>query len=178
MSSGSVELFVEMGSGRSAGSLSPHQPPTQHARADAQIAALEEMELGQLQTEWRRLYRSQPPQRISRHLLVLALAWKIQERAQGGVAASVRRRLDALSSTSETEHAGKRMAPIARLKCGAQLVREWHGETHLVRVLDDGFEWRDRHYRSLSAIAREITGAHWSGPRFFGLRQFQRNGHG
>ncbi len=58
---------------------------------------------------------------------------------------------------------------IARLKPGAKLTREWRGETHTVIVLEDGFEWRGRKWRSLSSIAREITGAHWSGPRFFGL---------
>ena len=58
---------------------------------------------------------------------------------------------------------------VARLKPGAKLVREWRGEVHTVIVMEDGFEWKGGHRRSLSAIAREITGVHWSGPRFFGL---------
>ncbi len=60
---------------------------------------------------------------------------------------------------------------VARLKPGAKLVREWRGATHTVIVIEDGFEWNGRHGRSLSAIAREITGVHWSGPRFFGLNR-------
>ena len=58
---------------------------------------------------------------------------------------------------------------VARLKPGAKLVREWRGEAHTVIVIEDGFEWKGRHWRSLSVIAREITGVRWSGPRFFGL---------
>ncbi len=61
-------------------------------------------------------------------------------------------------------------ARAVRLKPGAKLVREWRGETHDVLVLEDGFQWRGRQWRSLSAIAREISGTHWSGPRFFGLQ--------
>lgn len=60
-------------------------------------------------------------------------------------------------------------ARIERLKPGAKLVREWQGESHRITVLEEGFEWRGERWRSLSVIAREITGAHWSGPRFFGL---------
>jgi Protein of unknown function (DUF2924) len=63
---------------------------------------------------------------------------------------------------------------VARLRPGAKLVREWRGETHTLIVGDDGFEWRGRHWRSLSVIAREITGGHWSGPRFFGLKEKAR----
>jgi hypothetical protein len=63
---------------------------------------------------------------------------------------------------------------VARLKPGATLVREWHGEEHTVVVTEDGFEWRGLHWRSLSAIAREITGVRWSGPRFFGLNRKNR----
>ena len=59
---------------------------------------------------------------------------------------------------------------VARLKPGAKLVREWRSKTHTVTVIDEGFEWKGRHWRSLSVIAREITGVHWSGPRFFGLK--------
>ncbi len=67
---------------------------------------------------------------------------------------------------------------VARLKPGAKLVREWCGETHTVIVLEDSFEWNDRRWRSLSVIARKITGVHWSGPRFFGLAEQTRIGAG
>ena len=67
---------------------------------------------------------------------------------------------------------------VARLKPGARLVREWRGQSHTVIVLEDGFEWQGKRWRSLSAIAREITGAHWSGPRFFGLNGKAEAGDG
>ncbi len=63
--------------------------------------------------------------------------------------------------------------PVIKIELGARLVREWNGQTIIVEALEKGFQWDDRHYTSLSAIAREVTGAHWSGPRFFGL-----NSHG
>ena len=92
------------------------------------------------------------------------ITYKLQERPLDGLSKSVLRRLERLSLDLQTP-----AAPIS-LKTGARLVREWRGVTHSVLVHADGFEWRGRRYRSLTLIAHEITGAHWSGPRFFGLR--------
>ena len=133
------------------------------------LQALEQMDYATLRSEWRRLYRSPAPQRVARGLLLLGVAWKIQERADGGLGAACRRRLAELARTVERDGDGVRDR-IVRLKPGAKLVREWRGRTHTVRVLDDGFEWDGRRWRSLSAVARAITGAHWSGPRFFALQ--------
>ena len=121
-----------------------------------------------LRTEWRRLYRAHPPKRVARDLLVLGVAWKIQEQAYGGLGAATKRRLADLAKTMERDGDLAR-SRVARLKPGAKLIREWRGETHTVIVLEDGFEWRGKRRRSLSVIAKLITGAHWSGPRFFGL---------
>ena len=132
------------------------------------LQALEGMTYDSLRTEWRRLYRAHPPKRVARDLLVLGVAWKIQEQAYGGLGAAIKRRLADLAKTMEQDGDLAR-SRVARLKPGAKLIREWRGETHAVIVLEDGFEWRGRNWRSLSSIAREITGAHWSGPRFFGL---------
>ena len=77
---------------------------------------------------------------------------------------------DALSQRGLAERGDIGQSRIERLKPGAKLIREWRGEIHQVVVLDNGFEWRGRHWRSLSMIAREITQSHWSGPRFFGLK--------
>ena len=86
----------------------------------------------------------------------------------GGLRQATKRRLASLAHKLETE--GDVMSTSGlRLKPGAKLVREWHGDTHSVLVLEDGFEYRGKRHRSLSKIARAITGAHWSGPRFFGL---------
>ncbi len=132
------------------------------------LQALAEMDYDALRAEWRRLYRAQAPKRVSRDLLMLGVAWKVQERAYGGLGAATRRRLANLAKTLDQDGDLTR-GRVARLKPGARLVREWRGETHAVIVLEDGFEWRGQRWRSLSVIAREITGAHWSGPRFFGL---------
>lgn len=132
------------------------------------LQTIEGMTYDGLRTEWRRLYRAHPPKRVARDLLVLGVAWKIQEQAYGGLGAATKRRLANLAKTMEQDGDLAR-SRVARLKPGAKLIREWRGETHTVIVLEDGFEWRGKRLRSLSVIAKLITGAHWSGPRFFGL---------
>jgi hypothetical protein len=107
---------------------------------------------------------------VSRGLLILGVAWKIQERVYGGLSATVKRRLAELAMTLK-QHGDVTRSRVTLLRPGAKLVREWRGETHTVSVQEDGFEWRGRRWRSLSVIAREITGGHWSGPRFFGLAE-------
>ncbi len=134
----------------------------------ARLQALEQMDYATLSSEWRRLYRSPAPKRVARDLLMLGVAWKIQEQAYGGLSAATKRRLAEMAKVMERDGDITRNR-VARLKPGAKLVREWRGEAHTVIVIEDGFEWKGRHWRSLSAIAREITGVHWSGPRFFGL---------
>jgi hypothetical protein len=120
-----------------------------------------------LRIEWRRLYHSDPP-RISRDLLVLALAYRVQEIEHGGLGKSTRRRLQtAAKALRTTGRVGP--SPSLSLKPGARLVREWHGRTHTVTVTEDGFEYAGTNYPSLTKIAKKITGVHWSGPRFFGL---------
>ena len=134
------------------------------------VVALEQLTYAQLQSEWRRLYRSHPPKKISRDLLELAIAWKLQEKALGGLSAPAKRQLMILAQA--LSNGGDIAKPrTVTMKRGARLVREWNGETHDVLVLNDGFRWRGQHWPSLSAIARAITGTRWSGPRFFGLHQ-------
>ncbi len=132
------------------------------------LRALTKMDYDALRNEWRRLYRAHPPKRVSRDLLMLGVAWKIQEKAYGGLGAALKRRLSDLVKAMEQDGDLAR-GRVARLKPGAKLIREWRGETHTVIVLEDGFEWRGKRRRSLSVIAKLITGAHWSGPRFFDL---------
>lgn len=134
----------------------------------ARLRALEGMTYDELRVEWRRIYRAHPPKRVARDLLMLGVAWKVQEKAYGGLGAAIKRRLADLAKTMEQDGDLAR-SRVARLKPGARLVREWGGQTHTVIVLEDGFEWQGKRWRSLSVIAREITDAHWSGPRFFGL---------
>jgi hypothetical protein len=101
------------------------------------------------------------------------IAYKMQERACGGLAPAIKRRLRTLAADIEANGAGALPSALL-LKPGTRLLREWGGKTHTVIVLDDGFEFEGERYQSLTQIARGITGAHWSGPRFFGLR---RAGH-
>ena len=132
------------------------------------LQALEQMDYGALRAEWRRLFRAHPPKRVSRDLLMLGVAWKIQEQAHGGLGAATKRRLADLAKTME-KNGDVTRDRVTCFKPGARLVREWHGEAHTVIVLEDGFQWKGTRWRSLSVIARKITGVHWSGPRFFGL---------
>jgi Protein of unknown function (DUF2924) len=138
------------------------------------LERLSALTIFELRGEWRRLHRTPPPMRLSRDLLMRGISYKLQERPLGGLSKSILRKLEHLNTEAEKSDVRKPAPPIS-LKAGTRLVREWRGVTHAVLVHDNGFEWRGRRYSSLSAIAREITSAHWSGPRFFGLRQ--RAGH-
>jgi hypothetical protein len=135
------------------------------------------MERDDLVVEWRRQFRVNPPDRLRREILELGIAWKLQEKALGGlkkaVAAELRDLAEALATTGDI-----RRAKTPRLKPGARLVREWGGVTHEVTVVDGGFLWNGDVRKSLSAIAEEITGTHWSGPRFFGLTTRAKQGAG
>jgi len=131
------------------------------------LAVLPTLSLGDLRLEWRRLFRAEPP-RLSRDMMMRAVAYRLQEIAHGGQSKATQRRLMTLTAEFETDG---RVAPppATKIKPGSRLVREWHGRTHTVCVIDDGFEFLGKTYRSLTRIARDITGAQWSGPRFFGL---------
>jgi hypothetical protein len=123
--------------------------------------------LDELRREWRRLYNRDAP-RISRDLLNLGIAYRLQEIDHGGLGKATLRKL---RTVAKGLRATGRIGPMPSLslKPGARLVREWHGRTHTVTVTEDGFEYAGSTYRSLSHIAKKITSAHWSGPRFFGL---------
>jgi Protein of unknown function (DUF2924) len=121
----------------------------------------------ELRREWQRLYNNDPP-RISRDLLILGIAYRHQEMAHGGLGKATLRKLQTLAKTLRTTgRVGP--SPSLSLKSGVRLVREWHGRSHTVTVTEDGFEYGGISYPSLTAIAKKITGAHWSGPRFFGV---------
>jgi hypothetical protein len=140
-----------------------------HTDLEAKLLAIETLGLPELRTEWRRLYRKPPPHRLSRDLLIRGIAYKIQEAVHGGLSKPTLRRLKILSDQS-APGSGSKLERQAAFKPGTTLLREWNGTTHEVQVLADVFEWRGQTYASLSKIAKAITGAHWSGPRFFGLR--------
>jgi len=112
---------------------------------------------------WQEVFDTPAPRMLSQPFLRRFIAFEVQSRRHGGLPRKV---------TAAIEKGTGKSQPAASpaLKPGGRLLREWNGVTHVVDVTEDGFEWNGQSYRSLSAIAREITGAHWSGPRFFGLK--------
>jgi hypothetical protein len=128
-----------------------------------EIAGLDELDRESLIARWRAAYGAPPPRKLSRALMEKALAYEIQCAAFGGLSGAAKRALRAAATTK-----GKSTGPRS-LNPGARLVREWNGVVHEVDVGGDGYVWQDQRYRSLTAIARRITGTKWSGPRFFGL---------
>jgi hypothetical protein len=133
------------------------------------LARLPKLDLGELRQQWRGLYKTEASRHLSRELLVRAVAYRMQELALGGLRPEPQRQLRRIAREfKETGEATIRARP--ELKPGTRLLREWQSRTYEVLVLDDGFSWQGTRYRSLSAIARQITGTPWSGPLFFGLK--------
>jgi hypothetical protein len=137
-----------------------------------EIAGLPDRSTQELRLAWREFHRAGPPLGLSRDLLIRALAYDLQQRARGGPSAALRRRLQTLAAASEK--GALAVDPGIVLKAGTTLVRQWRGHTHTVLVSENGFEYDGQRYRSLTVIAERITGAHWSGPRFFGLTKRAR----
>jgi hypothetical protein len=133
------------------------------------LSRLPTLEIGELRKQWRSLYKTQAPPNLSRELLLRAVAYRMQEVALGGLRPARQRQLRQVAQQFKQTGAANTPARPA-LKPGTRLIREWQRRTHDVLVLDDGFSWQGTRYRSLSAIARKITGTAWSGPLFFGLK--------
>jgi hypothetical protein len=123
----------------------------------------------ELKDRWRSLYGTKPPHKIHRSLLIAAVARRMQENALGALKSSVRRHLMQVANNPATPRPSPRY-PSLRPRAGTLLVREWGGVTHQAKVLEDGILFRSKRYKSLSEVARVITGSRWSGPLFFGLR--------
>ena len=144
-------------------------------KLEDEVAAIGDLSREELAARWAEAYGCPPPKGIKRGLLERSAAWHLQARRLGGLSQMAKREIRAASSdSSRTAASGKKTAgePIAlptQLRPGTRLMREWNGRMHVVDVTEDGFVFDGKPYRSLSAIARRITGAHWSGPRFFGL---------
>ena len=140
----------------------------------ARLAALKFMSVNDLKAEWQALFNAPAPNN-SRTFLEGRLAYRIQELTYGGPDKQTRRLLDLLAD--EVEGTLTRKAQIADPRnpvAGTKLIREWDGTAHTVTVLKDGFDWGGQRYKSLSAVARAITGTRWNGYRFFGLRERKR----
>jgi Protein of unknown function (DUF2924) len=123
----------------------------------------------ELKNRWRSLYGTKPPQKIHRSLLIAAVAHRMQENALGALKSSVRRHLMQAANNPATPRPSPHY-PSLRPRAGTVLVRDWGGITHQAKVLEDGILFRSKRYKSLSEVARVITGSRWSGPLFFGLK--------
>ena len=144
----------------------------------AEIAGLSKLGMEDLCERWKALFGKAPSWAIGRSVLTRAIAYRLQERACGGLKPSTSRLLVRVAEESATGSSPKK-PPIRMAQSGTILIREWQGNAHRVTMLDDGVSFNGKRYRSLSEVAREITGSRWSGPRFFGLRSpVMENNHG
>jgi hypothetical protein len=133
------------------------------------LQALPAMDKAALCKKWQELFNKTAPKHLRKEFMVRILAYKIQENAFGGLRTTTRRRLKQIAISLENGNS-KLKAGQRPIKPGTRLIREWRGKTHTVSVSETGFEFQGSRYRSLSEIARLITGTRWSGPLFFGLR--------
>ena len=135
------------------------------------LGTLPNMTRAQLLDSWVRVVGKPVIPGASRELLVTTIAWHLQARQHGGLMPAVQRKLERLAAAIDRGEPVRPLTAIERLRPNMSLERGWRGETHNVTVLVDGFAYRGQRYRSLSQIARLITGTRWNGPAFFGLRQ-------
>ena len=138
-----------------------------------EISALTQATPADLRSRWRALYGTEPPRRVSRDLLIRALAYRMQERALGGLKPATRRLLAKVAADASARRPIE-IAPSPTLTPGTVLLRDWHGTQHQVIVRERGVEFKGKQYKSLSQVARRITGVRWSGPLFFGLKTAHR----
>ena len=144
-------------------------PEKERQKLATEIALLESLDVAQLRTRWKILYETEAPTRLSHDLLMRAVAYRMQERVLGGVKPATRRLCERVARDASARRP-IRVALVRQLAPGALLVREWGGTKHQVTVLENGVIFRGKLYRSLSEVARVITGNRWSGPLFFGLK--------
>ena len=152
----------------------PGEDSKMDATVLARLAAMQAMSVNDRKDMWANLFSSADPNN-SRAFLEVRIANRIQELTYGGLSRETRRTLDMLADEVEGKVVRKSMADDARNPMpGTKLLREWNGVEHTVTMLSDGYEWNSRKYKSLSAIAKAITGTNWNGFRFFGLREKSR----
>jgi len=145
----------------------PAQPPD--PAVEDELDRLATMPIAQLRVRYRQVFRTDPPKAFGPDLLRRSIAYRIQEKAYGGLSRPAQRLLDQMMKAFAAKPNGKIVLP-RRIKPGSVLVREWKGKCHRVMVLADGFAYDGEIYSNLSEIAGFITGTRWNGPRFFGLR--------
>jgi hypothetical protein len=133
------------------------------------LKALPGMDKATLCKKWQELFNKTAPKHLRKEFMVRIIAYKMQEEAFGGLSTTTRRRLKQIAISLKNGN-DKPNVDLRPIKPGTRLIREWRGKTHTVSVAETGFEFQGSRYRSLSEIARLITGTRWSGPLFFGLK--------
>jgi hypothetical protein len=139
------------------------------------LGSLQRLEKPALRAQWLEAFGRPAPARLRRDLLVRILAYRIQELAFGGLSPATRKRLQQLARTFESDPRAA-LPDVPVIKPGTRLIRKWRDQVHQVTVVEKGYEYHGKRYRSLSQIARSITGTRWSGPLFFGLRTGRARG--
>jgi hypothetical protein len=133
-----------------------------------ELASLPALDRRELMEKWRIIYGTEPPGGVRNDFLMHAIAYRMQEQASGGLEPATRRFLE---KTAEDNTSRQKTVCIISTKPGTRLLREWHGVTYEVIIREDGVQCNGICYRSLSEVARAITGTRWSGPLFFGLKK-------
>ena len=145
-------------------------PTSRNKELEAEIRRLPDLSLEDLRARWKALFGSAAPLSLRHQFLTRAVAYQMQVAAYGGLSASTQKRLQAIAAG--VRQGNLDVAGIAKtIRPGAQMLRQWKGQTHTVTALSDGFEWNGRTYKSLSAVARKITGINWNGYVFFGIKR-------
>ncbi|MFN3890757.1 MAG: DUF2924 domain-containing protein [Beijerinckiaceae bacterium] len=143
----------------------------QAVKLEAEIARMRDLDIDELRSRWRLVTGRRAPLHLGRQLLFRMLAYRIQADALGDLDPGTVRFLDRILADERLKQSSSLPLPDGeRIKPGSVLVREWNGTNHHVMALADGFAWNGQAYRSLSAVAKAMTGTSWNGPRFFGLR--------
>ena len=146
-----------------------------NGRLAIELAGLPHLDRQELAQRWLQLYGTEPPARIGNNFLIRAIAYRLQEQALGGLKPITKQ---FLTRSANNLNAGqqKLSPPSPVIKPGTRLLRDWHGITYEVLILEQSILFKGKQYRSLTEVAKIITGAKWSGPAFFGLKTLNKNG--
>jgi hypothetical protein len=146
-----------------------HRLTLDAGRLDSELASLPALDRGQLAERWRALYAREPPSGVRDNFLIHAIAYRIQKKALGGLKPVTCRYME--KASNENASGQQKFWAMSFIKPGTRLLREGHGVTYEVIIKDEGVQCNGKVYRSLSEVARAITGTRWSGPVFFGLKK-------
>ena len=140
-------------------------------RLNSELTDLPALDRKALIEKWRTLYGTEPPSGLRNNFLMHAIAHRMQEKALGGLKPAIRR---FLKKAAKDNMSRPRLSPFISVKPDTRLLREWHGVTYEVIIMEDCVYCNGKRYRSLTGVANAITGTQWSGPMFFGLKKRER----